>query len=535
MNDLIPYSASAMRPLHRNLVWLPDKSRNMGIHLMAGKGSGKSRLMGRVIAWSDFLRGVPVVIFDPHGPTIDNFLDKMTRLPQEVQERLWRRVFYVDMSGRSSRIFPFPLYYRLGHEGPFEISQRYLDVLRKLDPHLQTASVEGWNPLWRIGTAAGMILAALGFQITEAEDLVQNAAVWEARLTRAANAQPEIAPAVAVLRDFANLKEEAQSRRSDSFLNKIGLFTFDPTMRAMFGASSQGIDWHRVTHERSAVLLDFRHDHDIERRRFRMVWAFQYFLNFIKHRGAGRHIPISLIVDELTSLFSVETLATDLFASDLDELINVIARNYMVWLTLAHQELFQLDERAQKSLMAMGTQIMGITSDRGSALALAGQFFRYDPYRVKKEEPVYAASRGVTSVIDYHTVEFTMEEQAVLNSYQFSDQGRFHFLVRLSRNEGDMTGALQPMSLSHFDEGLYTNEGLVAQAREILMEKRGRPISEILAEIESRLGDKTPLTLSAHVPADRINVREAPYDRADDDELVFGEKKTAAQSQTGGG
>jgi len=38
-----------------------------GIHLSAGKGSGKSTIMGRIIAWQDFIRGTPQVIFDPHG------------------------------------------------------------------------------------------------------------------------------------------------------------------------------------------------------------------------------------------------------------------------------------------------------------------------------------------------------------------------------------------------------------------------------------------------------------------------------------
>src|SRR5437660_1166359 len=67
------------------LFWLSDDARSMGIRLAAGKGSGKSTFMGRLLAWLDFIRGVPTVIFDPHGPTIDNFLDKVVRLPPELQ------------------------------------------------------------------------------------------------------------------------------------------------------------------------------------------------------------------------------------------------------------------------------------------------------------------------------------------------------------------------------------------------------------------------------------------------------------------
>jgi len=95
------------------------------------------------------------VILDPHGPTIDNFLDKILCLPQSYQEQLWPRVLYVDLSGSDGWVVPFPLYYRLGNETLYEISQRYLDIVRKADPYLQTASVEGFNALWRIGTYTG--------------------------------------------------------------------------------------------------------------------------------------------------------------------------------------------------------------------------------------------------------------------------------------------------------------------------------------------------------------------------------------------
>src|SRR5260221_24137 len=83
---------------HR-LAWVSDSARFNGIHVMGGPGSGKSRLNGRGVAFIDFLRGVPVVIFDPTGGTIDNFLDRLLRLPASYQEQLWQRVIYVDMSG----------------------------------------------------------------------------------------------------------------------------------------------------------------------------------------------------------------------------------------------------------------------------------------------------------------------------------------------------------------------------------------------------------------------------------------------------
>lgn len=469
------------------LLWLPDGSRSMGIHIMAGKGSGKSRLMGRIIAWLDFIRGVPQVIFDPHGPMIDNFLDKLSRMPTELRSRLFPRVIYIDMSGHSGHIFSFPLYYRMGNESLYEISQRYLDIVRKIDPFLQTASVEGWNALWRTGTYTGLILAALNYQISEAEWLLKDPLRWGGLFGKVLDRYPEALPAVNYLRELGEAKDNIRTRRTESFFNKIALFSLDPSMKAMFGASRPGINWDEVINKRQTVLFDFRHELDLERRRFKMVWAFNYFLDFIKQRGAGRHCPVGLIVDELTSLFSIQALSSDLFGSELDELINVIARNYGVWLTIAHQESFQITERIMKSLMTMGTQILGVTTDPEAARYLTQIYFQYDPYLVKKYEPIYSSVMGVPVLIDHTSVEFSTEEQLILHSYRFLQQGRFHFLVKPAAGEGDVTGVLRPISIKNFDRDIYPNEKRISELRERLMVNNGLLIQDVLTEISKRL------------------------------------------------
>ena len=482
--------------LAARLLWLPDRARSMGTHIVAGKGAGKSRLMGRVIAWQDFRRGIPLVLIDPHGPSIDNFLDKLARLPRADQEQLWRRVLYVDMSGSSGYVVPLPLYYRLGDESLYIISQRYLDTVRRIDPFLQTASVEGWNALWRVGTHVGIALAAMGLQITEAENLVRNPERWAGRLAEAAQAHPEAMESVVFFKEeLVRWDERTRASRTDSFLNKTAIFRLDPAMRAMFGAREPGISWQRVVDQGYAVLIDFRGEHDLERLRFKMIWLYNYLLEFIRRRGPGRHKPISLIIDELTYLLQFETLRTSLLAQDLDELINRIARNYSVWLTLCHQEMYQLPETIQKTLMTMGTQILGVTTDTESAVEVARRFVRFDPQLVKKYEPVYNSSMGVLSVIDYRSVEFSIEEQELLNSFRLLDLSRYHFLVSSASVEGTPGSGWQPVSIEGFDRKMYVDEVLTARARELLMARRGRLVSELLLEIEARQKKAEPTTV----------------------------------------
>jgi hypothetical protein len=463
------------------LLWIPDRSRSMGVRVMAGRGAGKSRLLGRIIAWEDFLRGVPLVVLDPHGPTIDNFVDKLLYLPAAVQRRLAKRILYVNMNGMDGHVPTFPLYFRFGDESLYRVSQRYLDILRRIDPFLVTASVEGWNALWRIGTYTGMALAALDRQITDADEFLAQPTNFLGTLGAAAKAQPELAPVLSFFgQEFSQWDARTRASRTEAFLTKTALFRLDPTMRAMFGASTMSINWQRVVDERQAVLLDFRDEHDVERMRFKLLWVYSTFLEFVRRRGAGRHTPISLIVDELTYLLSMQTHHGSILEADLDELINRLSRNFSLWLTLAHQELSQVSEPIRKALMTMGTQIIGSTSDPESARFLASRFSRFDPSWVRKREPMYTSYMGNTHVIDYRTVEYTRDEQAELRSFRFLDLPRYHFLVAVAANEGTAGGHLQRMTIERFDQGMFVNEELVTEARAILMRRNGRPMAELL-------------------------------------------------------
>src|ERR671915_611450 len=89
---------------------LPLSARAMGIYILGSRGSGKSRLSARVIAWQDYRAEIPLVIIDPLGGTIDNFLDKLSRFLQYVHpakhSQYWSRVRYVDMSGKEGVSHP---------------------------------------------------------------------------------------------------------------------------------------------------------------------------------------------------------------------------------------------------------------------------------------------------------------------------------------------------------------------------------------------------------------------------------------------
>lgn len=470
-------------PPHRAVVQLPDAARGMGIYLVAGRGSGKSRFLGRVIAAQDCWRGFPQVIWDAAGGLIDNFLDKVRRLSPAQQAVLWPRIRYVEMSGKFDVITPWPFYTQHPTDTLYETAQRYLEVIKRLDPDLTTASIEGWNALWEVGTHVGMALTALGGQVTEAADLLAQPEVWLPRLQAAAAQFPELSHTLAFLHTLA--EDKNADRRTKSFLNKIAVFSLDPTMTAMFGAATPGLDWAQVVARGETVLLDFRHELDSERRRLKMLWVFHALLAFIKRRGAGRHTPIGLMIDELTTLFHFGSeQSSRLFAEDLDHLINVVARQYRVWLTLCHQELFQIDVKTRKTLLGMGTKIVGVTQDMEAALTLAQELLPYDPRRIKAYEPVFAGLQG--ELTDLQPVGWTLLEQQHLAAQLFTRLRPFHFVVKPAVGEGDVTGHLYPLNIQGIDRGIWVDDGAVGKLRDTLMQAQGRPVADELAAVRAR-------------------------------------------------
>jgi hypothetical protein len=217
--------------------------------------------------------------------------------------------------------------------------------------------------------------------------------------------------------------------------------------------------------------------------------------------------------------------------------------------------------------MQMGTQIIGVITDPDERLYLARYFSRYDPSRVKKQEPHYMSladpvltetshsySRSSThadtrtsswssggeqgsiggatgatfgetfgastqvrlarvpTVIDHRRVEFTIDEQDRLLADQFQALGRFQFLMRRAQGEGDLTGKLTPISIAALDAGQYPSTTLLADLYPELRRRSGVPMADLLAAIEHAqpAAPTTAAPAPAPKPRQRGNGKEKP-------------------------
>jgi hypothetical protein len=463
-------------------------------------------MLGRKIAMQDFLAGFPQVVFEPIGATIDNFLDKvlwfLDDFPELAPDPIWERIVYVDMSGKDGVVVPFPLYYRLGTERSLlEIAERYLQTIIKSNPDLFHAQVLGWPPLHRIGVYTGMVLSTLGYQITEAADLLARPEQWESKFAEVEARFPEAHRAVAFFRnEYIPMQPADRARLTTSFLDKIFTFSLDPTLRAMFGATTPGIKWDEVVAKKQTVLLDFRHEQDEEMRRFKMLWVFDYLYSWIKTRGRQDDKPFGLIIDEFAHMTQQAVSGTNPLAKELDEFINVYMRQHTIWFTAAHQELYQIDEQLRNTLLSLGTYILGATSSMESARQLADALFSRNPYWVKHYRKVWGREKPwhPLEVIDVEPQFMPLEKQTELFAKRIKNLGRFQFFLRPAYAEGDLGSEVSLLSIWNEDRDKETGAyqfpeaPLMQRLRAALAKQSGIPIQRLLQEQDARIPQALP-------------------------------------------
>ncbi len=463
-----------------NRIYLTGNVRALGIHFVAARGTGKSRALGRIFLPQDACAGVPTIVIDPIGETINNFISKIAELPQDIQQDIWPRVVYIDMAGRNGFVTPFPLYYRLHIESYYQVAQRFLEVVKWSDPKLVDAPVRGWGPAWRLGSHAGTILYAAGYQISEMEHLLTQTKSWEPLFQTLEHTIPEVKNAIAFMRTYADNSREYKATQSDALRIKTNVFTIDPDTLAMFGAKTPMVRIDEVIKKKQIVLIDVGGVADIERRRFMLMWLISYVTTYIKARGPGHDKPpLSLVIDEFSLLTGSQSESHVSFSEELDQLVNVYSRSHRLWLTVAGQSIAQYNEATQRALLSLGTQIFGAVPDMASAKHIAESFATLDPTK-RKLETLYSQTFQ------------PLQEQVHVIAQRLRGLARFTFLMRLALEEGTVADTFQQVSLREVDKDMWVKPEVVEKVKTILQKRSALPVGPILADIASRIPQSIP-------------------------------------------
>jgi hypothetical protein len=488
---------------------IPASARARGIVCIGAPGVGKSRLFGRRLVWDAYLLEQPQVVFDPIGATIDNFLDTVIRhlpyLTKDAGETDTKRIVYVDMSGRDGYILPFPLYYRLGTERSlWEIAERYLQVIKKNDPSLVTRPIMGWPPLHKVGVYAGMVLTALGYQITEAESLLLHPEQWEARFQQAEARYPTVTRAVSYFRDeYLHLRKSERERVTNPLLDKIFTLSLDQRWRAMFGAREPGITWNEIEKKRQTVLLDFRHVVDTDMRRFQLLWVFSYLYAWIKTRGRSPQ-PFGVVIDEFVALTQKVEQGENPVAVELSEFIQQYMRQHQIWLTIGLQSPLQLDAQLQQTVLSLGTYLFGQATTFDAAQLLASAMFLRDPYRVKHYRWRSVRVSPREWAVQEEPEFMPLHEQRELFAQRLMKLKQFQFLLRPAKSEGEITTDVFPISIRTVDLDQETGKlhfphrELLIELRATLAARSGTPVDVLIKEQEARFAPALPPGATGH-------------------------------------
>jgi hypothetical protein len=457
-------------------------------------------------------------------------LDKLLRflqyVPEDQHARYWRRIRYVEVSGKSGNITGLPLYYRLTPEETLaEISERLLQLTLRSNPHMADAQYFGWPPFHRFGLNAGIICASLGLQVTDIESLISHPEQWLSRFAEAEARFPEAKPACDFFRnEYLPMRPANRERLTNAFRDKIVQFSHDPLLSRQFGAKIPDIDWEEVDAEGLTVLLDFSRETNTELRRFKMLWLFDYFFSWLKTRGR-RSYPMSLMIDEFASMTQKEFSGENPFAVEMAEFIQEYLRNSNIWLTVAHQSIEQLDDQLRNTVFSLGTYLFG-RAPVPEARILAQVLFKRDPMRVKHWRKVWMSGgslRGLPLapfVVDYEPEFMSLEDQLEAAANLIAELGIFRFLCRPALREGEVSQSVIPVTIEHVDRDEWTgdyhfpNPQRIRDVCSLLAAQSGVPMQTLLAEQDALLPKaqavRQPKTPDTNPPSQQSSAETAP-------------------------
>jgi hypothetical protein len=466
-------------PTNYGALYPKDELRKFGVHLVSDIGGGKSPVLGRCVAFYDFMRGIPTILLDD-GDAIDHFVHKVMKAPLSYQEQLWKRVRYIDLSGKDGYVIPTPLYYRLNEtEDPLTTAQRFIDIILQISPTLQNSKIMGEGAIRKVLEPVGVELVKRGWQISE--------------ITRLATKIP------------------------DSLQVELNRFTHSPTQRAIYAAEKPGIDWQELIEKQLIVLIDYRH---VENPQFALSWVLDYFFTFLDKRGRHQS-PISLVIDEFSMLQEGLAVENKKFTQEWNKILKNKMKGRNLWLYIAHQTMGQFDDKMGDLLLSIQTQIIGTTKSTMTARVLSQQLARIDQFKIKEKyditatvnsgggssyifnpitgenEMVYAPSFASRELIDQRNVYFEAGAQYLEKTDSFRDLPPLHFVIY---DNGTRTFVEQSLLGTENDTDIKPKLASIEAVRNALLRTYGRKVDDVLAEIDART------TLSTNQP----HVQEYP-------------------------
>ncbi len=227
-----------------------------------------------------------------------------------------------------------------------------------------------------IALAALLVLIETGQTLVEMPTLLTNKSYREQQLKQVQNSD---------LIEYFHSRFDKWDREgaamTESVLNKVTAFTFNPYLKHILGASDNRLDFKQIMNEGKVLIVDLgRCDPETRRLVGSLITIGMEMAAMSRIDETGERRPFYLFIDEFQD-FSANEGAAKTLAQILSE-----CRKFGLYLHLAHQTLGQLHHRISSALGNVGIRVV-FSIDREDAVIMASKLFSVDTEAVKHEAP----------------------------------------------------------------------------------------------------------------------------------------------------
>ncbi len=331
-------------------VWLPGQDRLNHIYILGATGSGKTKLIEHLIR-RDILARRGWCLLDPHGDLANNVLQYLACLATSQTsfsfvETLAKKLIIVEPFNQRGAVGFNPL--QAGRFSSFAQVSEMMGIFKKI---WQDAY---WGPrMEELLRNSLLTLSENGLTLLETEHLLTDSSFRE----KAMRQLTQEGVSDYWQNRYNPLSDKMQAVYREPILNRISVFTGDPGLRLMLGQAKSTLDFRRVMDEGKWLIIN------LSKGQLRENSHLLGALLIAKLKLAAM-TRADLPEKERRPFFTFVDEFQNFIGEDFETILSE-ARKYRLGLTLAHQNLDQIDRKLQSSVLGnVGTQIFFRLSHR---------------------------------------------------------------------------------------------------------------------------------------------------------------------------
>lgn len=354
-------------PLHLHRCRLPLESFDTHLYVVGRTKVGKSKFLQSLL-YQLIALGQGCGLLDPHSDLCDDLLDQLAPL-LATNPLLRQRIVYFA-PGRDDFLMPWNVL-RIPGE-PYVVALNLLEAFRRAWPESLREAPRFTN----LVLVALLLLIEQGLTLIEMPRLLADAPFRRTLLERTRNAE---------VRRFFHERFERWGRERaliiESALNKVGAFTINPRLKAIFGSRENGLPLRQIM-DRGQILLCDLGRVDTETRRLLgslLMTGLEQAALSRQDTPLPERRPFTFLLDEFqdycANAGSAQTLAR----------ILAECRKFRLHLGLAHHTLSQIGHETLRGALENAQIRAAFSSGRETAGALAPDLFLPDLVEVKHQ------------------------------------------------------------------------------------------------------------------------------------------------------